>query len=532
MIKYLLCATKSLRRIIMAERQRRKDQKKCGVCGDNALGSNFNAITCESCKAFFRRNALKTKEFKCPFENECKVDMVTRRFCQKCRLKKCFAIGMKKEWIMSEEEKKAKREKIAQNRQKRSSEQASLSSQEFTYIKTESPDDSHTVLSPLSTMSPLTPQTPGSIGITAELPKTRVFTHQPLTPSDCEYSPPTKIPHLENTSDSVIDARFSDNASVNSVATVESENDNSYDHSFTECRRLLNAEDTSTIESVKTDEETKDILLIPKANLPGTSAVTFNGIPQSSFAKAVEIEFTELPIRDSLINSKELNSIEKLKLQELVNANEILKMPLVCDKNDPSLIDVINMTDHAIRRLIKMSKRIGSFKNLCQDDQIALLKGGCTELMILRSVMSYDPEKECWQGPEGPKKMSIKVDVLKEAKGNVYEEHKRFITSFHPQWRADENIMLILSGIALFTPERPNTVHKEAIKLEQDTYYYLLRRYLDSKYGVCEAKPVYLKLIQKIQELHILNENHVRVYLNVNPKEVEPLLIEIFDLKN
>ena len=33
----------------------------CGVCGDRALGYNFDAISCESCKAFFRRNALKTK---------------------------------------------------------------------------------------------------------------------------------------------------------------------------------------------------------------------------------------------------------------------------------------------------------------------------------------------------------------------------------------------------------------------------------------------------------------------------------------
>ncbi|GBN69048.1 Nuclear hormone receptor HR96, partial [Araneus ventricosus] len=514
------------------ERSRKKDQKKCGVCGDHALGSNFNAITCESCKAFFRRNALKPKEFKCPFENNCKVDLVTRRFCQKCRLKKCFEIGMKKEWIMSEEEKKAKREKIAQNRRKRSSQQAHISDKEFTYIKTESPDDTQTVLSPLSTMSPLTPQTPGSVGITAELPKTRVFNHQPLTPSDCEYSPPAKIPHLESTSDSVTDSRFYEDE--NSTSTVDSsyapiknEQARSRQISNAECKRLLNADDTSASEDVNTDD-----CMVPKANLPGTSAVSFDGIPQSAFAKAVEIEFTELPIRNTLINSKELNTIEKMKLQELVNANEVLKMPLVCGLNDPSLIDVINMTDHAIRRLIKMSKRISSFKNLCQDDQIALLKGGCTEMMILRSVMSYDPEKECWHGPQGPKIMSIKVDVLKEAKGNLYEEHKRFLTSFHPQWRADENIMLILSGIALFTPERPNTVHKESIKLEQDCYYYLLRRYLDSKYGVCEAKPIYLKLIQKIQELHILNENHVRVYLDVNPKEVEPLLIEIFDLKN
>jgi ribosomal protein L37E len=35
--------------------------KLCNVCGDKALGYNFNALTCESCKAFFRRNALKNK---------------------------------------------------------------------------------------------------------------------------------------------------------------------------------------------------------------------------------------------------------------------------------------------------------------------------------------------------------------------------------------------------------------------------------------------------------------------------------------
>ena len=33
--------------------------KICVVCNDKALSCNFGAITCESCKAFFRRNAHK-----------------------------------------------------------------------------------------------------------------------------------------------------------------------------------------------------------------------------------------------------------------------------------------------------------------------------------------------------------------------------------------------------------------------------------------------------------------------------------------
>lgn len=89
------------------------------MCSDRALGFNFNAISCESCKAFFRRNATSTKKFSCPFSNACEITIITRRFCQRCRLEKCFKVGMKKEYIMSEQDKELKRIKIAQNRTKR-----------------------------------------------------------------------------------------------------------------------------------------------------------------------------------------------------------------------------------------------------------------------------------------------------------------------------------------------------------------------------------------------------------------------------
>lgn len=46
--------------------------------------------------------------------------------------------------------------------------------------------------------------------------------------------------------------------------------------------------------------------------------------------------------------------------------------------------------------------------------------------MILRGIMTYDPEKDSWltrvhnTGHE-----YIKLEVLKGVKGNVYEEHKK-----------------------------------------------------------------------------------------------------------
>lgn len=34
---------------------------------------------------------------------------------------------------------------------------------------------------------------------------------------------------------------------------------------------------------------------------------------------------------------------------------------------------------------------------MCQEDQVALLKGGCTEMMILRSAMQYDIDHATWK---------------------------------------------------------------------------------------------------------------------------------------
>ena len=41
------------------EKKSKNDALTCVVCSSPAHGYNFDAISCESCKAFFRRNALK-----------------------------------------------------------------------------------------------------------------------------------------------------------------------------------------------------------------------------------------------------------------------------------------------------------------------------------------------------------------------------------------------------------------------------------------------------------------------------------------
>ncbi|CAF5181212.1 unnamed protein product, partial [Rotaria magnacalcarata] len=55
-------------------------------------------------------------KFRCRNNNNCLVISTTRKRCKRCRLTKCFKVGMRKEWILTEEEKRSKRKKIERNR--------------------------------------------------------------------------------------------------------------------------------------------------------------------------------------------------------------------------------------------------------------------------------------------------------------------------------------------------------------------------------------------------------------------------------
>ncbi|XP_074226345.1 bile acid receptor-like isoform X1 [Camelus bactrianus] len=84
-------------------------EELCVVCGDKASGYHYNALTCEGCKGFFRRSITKNAVYNCKNGGHCEMDMYMRRKCQECRLKKCKAVGMLEECLLTEIQCKSKR---------------------------------------------------------------------------------------------------------------------------------------------------------------------------------------------------------------------------------------------------------------------------------------------------------------------------------------------------------------------------------------------------------------------------------------
>lgn len=84
-----------------ANKFKNNDTNYCLICGDKANAHcHYGAVSCTSCRAFFRRSVTTDAKFQCIFgTDKCKITKITRKRCQACRLKKCLRIGMNPGWI-------------------------------------------------------------------------------------------------------------------------------------------------------------------------------------------------------------------------------------------------------------------------------------------------------------------------------------------------------------------------------------------------------------------------------------------------
>ncbi|GCC24070.1 retinoic acid receptor beta isoform X4 [Chiloscyllium punctatum] len=82
--------------------------KPCFVCQDKSSGYHYGVSACEGCKGFFRRSIQKNMVYTCHREKSCVINKVTRNRCQYCRLQKCFEVGMSKESVRNDRNKKKK----------------------------------------------------------------------------------------------------------------------------------------------------------------------------------------------------------------------------------------------------------------------------------------------------------------------------------------------------------------------------------------------------------------------------------------
>ena len=177
--------------------------------------------------------------------------------------------------------------------------------------------------------------------------------------------------------------------------------------------------------------------------------------------------------------------------------------------------------------------QIRSFKALPQSDQIHLLKGGSIELLILRSVITFDKEKQHFLDPvDRPETRAMNIDQLRMAETGtgLFDAHMKFVRTLAVDLHADETTLILLLVISLFSPDRGSLLCEPTIAGQQQEYCMLLQRYLQSRYPAALARSLFPRLLMTLTDIRNLDEEHSHVLLKVNPEGIQPLMKEVFDL--
>lgn len=226
---------------------------------------------------------------------------------------------------------------------------------------------------------------------------------------------------------------------------------------------------------------------------------------------------------------------DRLAIEDLLTAYKA-SLDINMDKVPPrdkaqDMADLVNIAELSVRRVIAMSKQIKPFKALPQVDQISLLKGGSIELLILRSVITFDKEKQHFLDANDTPDKSMKIEQLQAAGAGLFDDHMKFVKSLAIDLKADQTTLILLLVISLFSPDRGPLINKDLVSEEQEKYSLVLQHYLESKYPYQVARAVYPKLLMKLTDIRNLNEEHSQVLLKVNPEGIQPLMQEVLDLR-
>ncbi|KAK2166723.1 hypothetical protein LSH36_36g04031 [Paralvinella palmiformis] len=242
--------------------------------------------------------------------------------------------------------------------------------------------------------------------------------------------------------------------------------------------------------------------------------------------------------RQGLIRSEVTSQTQAMSAEDAEEIDDLVaayqsSLEVTTSKDFPrdmtaSVTDLVNIAELSVRRVIDMVKKVKSFKSLPQSDQIALLKGGSIELLILRSVISFDTDKQQFLDESDSESRAMKLEhfAAGEQGTGLFEEHMKFIKSLAIDMRTDQTTLILLLVISLFSPDRCNLINKELVSEEQDRYSQLLLKYLESKYPVAVARGMYPRLLMKLTDIRNLNEEHSQVLLKVNPDGIQPLMQE------
>ncbi|XP_034039622.1 nuclear receptor ROR-beta-like [Thalassophryne amazonica] len=479
----------------------------CKICGDKSSGIHYGVITCEGCKGFFRRSQQNNAMYSCSRQRNCLIDRTNRNRCQHCRLQKCLALGMSRDAVKFGRMSKKQRDSLYAEVQKHQKTQervgsgggasTALSLQRDDGVCGSGVEDGDEGLS-RSYSSGGSSDTLSDLDDIAALPD---LFDLPLTPEEAsEYC------SLELLGGGGGASTDNTSASSSSSSSSSSPNQNSPQQT------MLDSTDSSI-----------QLLYTHTHPLLGHTLALFD-LPDDCSRTELE-RITQSVVKSHLETCQ--YSAEDMKRFTWVQYTPEETRVFQNKSAEWMWQQCAYHITNAIQYVVEFAKRITGFMELCQNDQIILLKAGCLEVLLIRMCRAFNVNNSTifFNGKfaSAPLFKALGCDDLVSA---VFDLGKGLC---HLQLSDEE--MALFSAAVLLSPDRTWLTDSHRVQKLQEKVYLSLYHSLhksgasDEKLDKMVSK---LPIMKSICNLHIDKLEFFRLVHPETAYSFPPLYREVF----
>ncbi|CAB1331411.1 unnamed protein product, partial [Coregonus sp. 'balchen'] len=186
----------------------------------------------------------------------------------------------------------------------------------------------------------------------------------------------------------------------------------------------------------------------------------------------------------------------------------------------------IHLTN-AIQYVVEFAKRITGFLDLCQNDQVILLKAGCLDVLLIRMCRAYNPiNNTILFDSKFASAQTFKALGCDDLVGAVFDLAKSL-----SRMQLSEEEMALFSASVLLSPDRPWLTDSQQVQKLQEKVYLALQHCLHRGGSSKEklAKMVSkLPMMKSICNLHIDKLEFFRLLHPETAYNFPPLYREVF----
>lgn len=479
----------------------------CKVCGDVASGFHYGVHACEGCKGFFRRSIQQNIQYKKCLKNEnCSIMRINRNRCQQCRFKKCLSVGMSRDAVrFGRIPKREKQRMLAEM-------QSAMNNMANNQLNSQLNGDS---VPPLSSQQSLQARMPSR--------SEQLLQHSPQPPSpqqQYQYCPvPVTPPHYPNPDVQMEDV-------ITSIARAHKETF-VYAH-----EKLANRSAHALVTCAEVDNwETCHC----------SSGYHVNGIGAMCYHDNVSYKNGTCGMKvgcHQSFQSGQTNGFNNDCHQNTRNGHRMcpsntynLSQTIENGSNgcpwkgthDVLLACPMNMNPHAgrgrtaqeiwedfslsftpaVREVVEFAKHIPGFRDLCQHDQVTLLKAGTFEVLMVRFASLFNVKEQTVKFISGTK---YSLEELRQmGMGDLLNSMFDFSEKLNNLSLTEEELALF-TAVVLVSADRSGIKNVDSVEQLQETLIRALRALVMKNHPNETSR--FTKLLLKLPDLRTLNNLH------------------------